>query len=167
LCNSGLDFTLVRCAWFTQNFSEGYLHEPIMQGMIALPAGQVREPIVDVDDIAEVAVAALTDDRHNGQLYEVTGPRLIDFAEAAAELSKATGRPIGYAPITLEQFHEAMVGIGGQMIADVFTGICRETLDGRNEWLGDGVQQALGRPPRDFVEFCQTAATTGVWNAAA
>jgi len=103
LCNSGLDFTLVRCAWFTQNFSEGYLHEPIMQGMIALPAGQVREPIVDVDDIAEVAVAALTDDRHNGQLYEVTGPRLIDFAEAAAELSKATGRPIGYAPITLEQ----------------------------------------------------------------
>ena len=165
--NSGLDFTLVRCAWFAQNFSEGYLRDPIMQGMIALPAGQVREPIVDVDDIAEVAVAALTDDRHNGRLYEVTGPRLIDFPEAATELSKATGRAISYVPITLKQFHAAMVGIGGPMIADVFTGICRETLDGRNEWLGHGVQQALGRQPRDFSESCRTAMATGVWTEAA
>jgi len=165
--DSGLDYTLVRCAWFAQNFSEGYLRDPILQGMIALPAGQVREPIVDVDDIAEVAVAALTDDGHSGQLYEITGPRLIGFDEAATELSGAIGRAIGYVPITLEQFHEEMTGIGGPMIADVFTGICRETLDGRNEWLGDGVQRALGREPRDFAAFCQTAAATGVWTAAA
>jgi uncharacterized protein YbjT (DUF2867 family) len=165
--DSGLDYTLVRCSWFAQNFSEGYLHDPVLQGMIALPAGQVREPIVDVDDIAEVAVATLTDDRHNGQLYEVTGPRLLSFEEAAKELTKATGRAIGYAPITLEQFHEGMTEIGGPMIADVFTGICRETLDGRNEWLGDGVQRALGRAPRDFAAFCQDAAVGGTWNIAA
>jgi len=165
--DSGLDYTLVRCAWFAQNFSEGYLRDPVLEGMIALPAGKVREPIVDVDDIAEVAVAALTDDRHNGQLYEITGPRLLDFDEAAAELTKATGRAVGYVPITLEQFHQAMTGIGGPMIADVFTGICRETLDGRNEWLGDGVQRALGREPRDFATFCQTAAQGGFWPQAA
>ena len=164
---SGLDFTLVRCAWFAQNFSEGYLRDPILQGMIALPAGQVREPIVDVDDIAEVVVAALTNDRHNGKLYEVTGPRLIGFQEAAVELTKATGRAIGYVPITLKQFHKSMTEIGGPMIADVFTGICRETLDGRNEWLGHGVQQALGRAPRDFATFCQSAAASGTWNVAA
>lgn len=165
--NSGLEYTLVRCAWFAQNFSEGYLRDPVLEGMIALPAGKVREPIVDVDDIAEVAVAALIDDRHNGQLYEITGPRLLDFGEAAAELSKATGRTIDYVPITLAQFHEAMTEIGGPMIADVFTDICRETLDGRNEWLGDGVQRALGREPRDFEAFCQTAATGGFWTQAA
>jgi uncharacterized protein YbjT (DUF2867 family) len=93
---SGLDHTLIRAAWFAQNISEGYLRDPVLQGVVALPAGTVREPIVDVDDIAEVAVAALTEDRHSGQLYEVTGPRLIGFAEAAAELSGATGSEVRY-----------------------------------------------------------------------
>lgn len=165
--DSGLNYTLVRCAWFAQNFSEGYLRDPVLQGMIALPAGQVREPIVDVDDIAEVVVAALTDDRHNGQLYEVTGPGLLSFEQAANDLTKATGRAISFAPITLEQFHAGMMEIAGPMIADVFTGICRETLDGRNESLGDGVQRALGRDPRDFAAFCRDAAATGAWNITA
>ncbi|HSF95613.1 MAG TPA: NAD(P)H-binding protein [Thermohalobaculum sp.] len=164
---SGLDHTLIRAAWFAQNFSEGYLRDPVMEGLIALPAAAVREPIVDVDDIADVAVAALTEDRHSGQLYEVTGPRLIGFAEAAAELSAATGRRLRYQPITFDAFHAAMTGIGGKMIADVFTEICRETLDGRNESLADGVERALGRPPRDFREFCRLAAAGGAWQRAA
>lgn len=165
--NSGLDFTLVRAAWFAQNFSEGYLQAPVLDGMVALPAGDVKEPIADVDDIADVAVAALTDDRHNGKLYEITGPRLLSFAEAAAEISAAAGIPVQYMPITLEQFHEAMLGIGGPVIADVFTEICRETLDGHNAYLTDGIQRALGREPRDFAEFCQNAAASGVWTKAA
>lgn len=93
--DSGLDYSLVRCAWFAQNLSEGYLREPVMNGMIALPAGDVREPIVDADDISEVAAAWLTEDRHAGQLYEVTGPQLLTFAEAAAAISAAIGRPVG------------------------------------------------------------------------
>ena len=165
--NCGLDYTLVRAAWFAQNFSEGYLRDPVLQGMVALPAGDVREPIVDADDIADVAGAALTEDGHSGQLYEVTGPRLLTFAEAAGELSTAIGREVRYMPITLDQFHAAMTGIGGALIADVFTDICRETLDGRNESLGDGVQRALGRSPRDFVDFCRAAAASGVWRQAA
>jgi uncharacterized protein YbjT (DUF2867 family) len=165
---SGVDFTLVRCAWFAQNFSEGYLRDPVLAGAIALPAGDVKEPIVDVDDIADVAVAALTDpDRHSGELYEITGPRLLHFSEAAAELSAASGLPVHYVPITLAQFHAAMTEIGGAFIADVFTHVCEEALDGRNEWLGDGVQRALGRPPRDFAEFARRAARSGAWSAAA
>ncbi|MCW5644839.1 MAG: NmrA family NAD(P)-binding protein [Rhodoferax sp.] len=165
--DSGVDYTLVRCAWFAQNFSEGYLREPVMGGAIALPAGDVREPIVDVDDIADVAVAALTEARHGGELYEITGPRLLHFSEAAAELSAVAGRPVRYEPITLAQFHAAMVPIGGAFIADVFTHVCKEALDGRNEWLGDGVQRALGRQPRDFSHFCRMAAASGAWRAAA
>ncbi len=164
---SGLEYVLVRAAWFAQNFSEGYLREPLLEGMIALPANDVREPIVDVDDIADVAVAALTEQRHAGALYEVTGPRLLSFAEAAQELTRATGRAIRYQPITLEQFHAAMLEIGGQIVADVFTEICREVLDGRNASLGDGVQRALGRPPRDFADFCRRATAAGVWREAA
>ncbi|MCY0094309.1 NmrA family NAD(P)-binding protein [Hoeflea ulvae] len=165
--NSGLEFTLVRAAWFAQNFSEGYLQGPVLDGMVALPAGDIKEPIADVDDIADVAVAALTDDRHNGELYEITGPRLLSFAEAAAEISAAAGIPVRYMPITLEQFHAAMLGIGGPVVADVFTEICRETLDGHNAYLTDGVERALGRKPRDFADFCRTAAASGAWKKAA
>lgn len=165
--NCGLDFTLVRAAWFAQNFSEGYLQAPVLEGVVALPAGDVQEPIADVDDIADVAVAALTDDRHNGELYEITGPRLLSFAEAAAEISAAAGMPVQYMPITLEQFHEGMLEIAGPVVADVFTEICRETLDGHNAYLGDGVQRALGREPRDFANFCRNAAARGIWNNAA
>jgi len=122
---------------------------------------------VDIDDIAEVAVAALTEDRHAGQLYEITGPRLLSFEEAAADLSKATGLEVRYLPISLDQFHAAMSEIGGQMVADVFTDICREVLDGRNASLGDGVQRALGREPRDFAEFCRIAAASDAWKQGA
>lgn len=163
VCQSGLDFTLVRAAWFAQNFSEGYLRGPVLQGVIAMPGGDVREPIIDVDDIADVAVAALTEPGHAGKLYEVTGPRLMTFAEMAAELGAATSREIIHQPITFEQFHAAMEQIGGSFIADVFTGIARETLDGRNAHLTDGVQAALGRAPRDFSEFARRAATNAVW----
>ncbi|PHR25733.1 MAG: NmrA family transcriptional regulator [Hoeflea sp.] len=165
--NSGLAFTLVRAAWFAQNFSEGYLLPPVLEGVVALPAGDIKEPIVDVDDIADVAVAALTDDRHDGELYEITGPRLLSFGEAAAEISAAAGIPVQYQPITLAQFHEGMLEIGGPLIADVFTEICRETLDGHNAYLTDGVQRALGRAPRDFADFCRSVAASGVWKQAA
>jgi uncharacterized protein YbjT (DUF2867 family) len=143
--NSGLEYTLVRAAWFAQNFSEGYLREPALAGAVALPAGNVREPIVDVDDIADVAVADLTEAGHTGQLYEVTGPRLMTVDEIARALSVAMGSKVRYQPITLEAFHAEMKVIGGELIADVLPGICRETLDGRNAWLGEGVQRALGR----------------------
>ncbi|MDP2121354.1 MAG: NAD(P)H-binding protein [Hoeflea sp.] len=165
--HSGLDFILVRAAWFAQNFSEGYLQPAVLEGMVALPAGQIKEPLVDVDDIADVAVAALTEDRHNGELYEVTGPRLLSFAEAAAEISAAAGIPVRYQPITLDQFHAGMLAIAGADMAGLFTEICRETLDGRNAWLADGVQRALGREPRDFADFCRNAAVGGVWRKAA
>lgn len=165
--NWGRDFTLVRASWFAQNFSEGYLRDPALAGMIALPAGDVREPIVDVDDIADVAVAALTEDRHSGRLYDITGPRLLGFDEAAVELSSVIGHEVRYIPITLDQFHASMTEIGGELVADVFTGICRETLDGRNESLGDGVQRALDQEPRDFADFCRAAAASGAWSQAA
>ena len=165
--NSGLEYTLVRCAWFMQNFSEGYLRDPVLDGVIPLPGGAVREPMIDVDDIAEVAAAALTEDGHAGALYELTGPRLMTFEEAAEDLTAATGRPVRHVPISFEEFHAAIAQVAGGFIADVFTGIARETLDGRNAHLTDGVERALGRPPRDFREFARSAAAAGAWKQAA
>ena len=151
---SGVDFTLIRAAWFAQNFSEGYLRDPILAGVLPMPGGDVKEPIVDIDDIAEIAVAALTEDRHSGALYEVTGPELLSFAEMAEILSAATGRTIRHQPISFEEFHAGVAQAGDTFVADVFTAIARETLDGRNAHLTDGVERALCRPPRSFAALC-------------
>lgn len=163
----GIDFTIVRSAWFAQNFSEGYLRDPVMTGVLPMPGGMVSEPIIDIDDIADVVVAALTQDGHAGELYEVTGPRLMTFGEMASELSSAIGRPIRHVPISFEDFHANVAQAGGDFVADVFTAIARETLDGRNASLCDGVSRALGRPPRDFADFAGAAAKAGAWSEVA
>lgn len=165
--SSGVPSTIVRAAWFAQNFSEGYLRDPILAGVLPMPGGDIAEPIIDIDDIADVAVAALTDARHRGEVYEVTGPRLMSFADMAEALGAATGRPIRHVPITFEDFHANIAQSGGDFVADVFTAIARETLDGRNARLEHGVMRALGRPPRDFVDFAEAAARSGAWSVAA
>ena len=163
LSQSGLGYTILRAAWFNQNFSEGLLQPGVMAGQIAIPAGQRLEPFIDVEDIAEIGAAALIDDRHDNQLYELTGPRLLSFADAAAELSAAAGHPVAYVPISLEAFQAALSAEIGPQAAGLVTDVCRETFDGRNEQLADGVHRALGRPARDFTDFCRSAARQGAW----
>lgn len=163
---AGVPTTRLRCAWFAQNFSEGYLRDPILSGVLPMPGGDVVEPILDVDDIAEVAVEALKYSGTESRFYELTGPRLMTFAEMAATLSQATGRPVRHVPISFEQFHAGLAQGAGAYVADVFTAIARETLDGRNAVVCDGVERALGRPAKDFADFAREAARAGVWPAA-
>jgi uncharacterized protein YbjT (DUF2867 family) len=162
--DAGAAWTIVRCAWFNQNFSESYLLEPILAGEVAVPAGDVPEPFVDAEDIADVAAAALTDDRHEGALYELTGARLYTFAEALAEIASATGRDIRYVPVSVEEY--ASILAGHQVPAEyvsLLTYLFGEVLDGRNAHPADGVPRALGREPRDFRDYARAAAATGVW----
>src|SRR5918996_818501 len=163
--DSGAVLTIVRSTWFAQNFSEDYWQEAILSGEVSLPAGDVPEPFVDADDIADVAVAALTDDRHIGQLYELTGPRLLTFAQAVDEISEASGREIRYVPVSIEEYAAAAAqqGVPAEVI-ELLTYLFGEVLDGRNAHLTDGVQRALGREPRDFRDYARDAAATGVWN---
>jgi len=164
--DSGADLTILRSTWFSQNFSEDYLLEPVLSGELALPAGDTPEPFVDADDIADVAVAALTQDGHAGQIYELTGPRLLTLAEAAAEISKAAGREIRYVPVSAEEYAAtaARQGVPGEVI-ELLTYLFGEVLDGRNAHLADGVRRALGREPRDFTDYARDAAAIGVWDA--
>ncbi len=161
---SGAKFTILRCAWFNQNFSEGHLLDGVRSGEIAFPAGNCAEPFVDCDDIAEVAVAALTDDAHAGMVYELTGPRLLTFAEAAAEMSRASGRSIRYLPVTTEEYGAVLAEILPPEYVSFLTELFASVLDGHNAHVSDGVERALGRKPRDFSDFARRAAATGVWN---
>jgi uncharacterized protein YbjT (DUF2867 family) len=165
--SSGAELTILRSTWFAQNFSETYWQEQVQSNEVALPAGDMPEPFVDADDIADVAVAALTDDRHIGELYELTGPRLLTFAEAVLEISRAVGREIRYIPISIEDFAAAAAEQGvPSKVVEMLSFIFGEVLDGRNARLADGVQRALGRQPRDFSDYARAAAATGVWSPA-
>jgi uncharacterized protein YbjT (DUF2867 family) len=162
---AGAEWTILRSTWFMQNFSEDYMLEHVLSGEIRLPAGDVPTPFLDADDIADVAVAALTEDRHAGQLYELTGPRSLTFAEAAAEITEATGREIRYVPVSLEEHaaEAAEHGVPAEVV-ELLTYLFSEVVDGRNANTTDGVQRALGREPRDFRDFARDAAASGVWN---
>ena len=163
--DSAAELTVVRPAWFAQNFSESYFHDGLLAGELALPAGETPEPFVDADDIADVAVAALTEEGHVGQVYELTGPRLLTFAEAVDEIAQATGREIRYTPIPLDEFATALAAQEvPQEVIDLLTYVFGEVLDGRNAHVADGVQRALGRKPRDFRDYARRAAASGVWN---
>jgi uncharacterized protein YbjT (DUF2867 family) len=151
--------TIVRCSWFAQNFSEGYLLDGVLAGEVALPVGEVPEPFVDVDDIADVAVAALTEDGHGGRVYELTGPRALTFAQAVEEIAHASGRPVRLTEIPLD---DLVVGVEDN-VAELMSYLFTEVLDGRNSGTTDGVRQALGRPAMDFREFAARAATAGAW----
>ena len=165
--NAGLEWTIVRSSWFNQNFSEGAFIDMVLNGAITLPAGDTPEPFVDVDDIAEVAVAALTQDFHNGQIYEVSGPRLMTMADIAAELSKATGRQIAYIDIPHEAFMGEITKSGAPKdVAWMLDYLFSTVLDGRNAHLTDGIQRALGRPPKDFAMYAREVAASGVWRVA-
>ena len=154
--NSGLSWTIVRAAWFNQNFSEGLFRQFILQGKMALPVSGMREPFVDIDDIAEVVSASLTDKQHRYQLYEVTGPELLSFAELSQQFQDESGINLVFQSISLAEFQKTMTNAGAsdaevEMLSYLFS----EVLDGRNEFLCDGVQQALGRPARSFRQFVQ------------
>jgi uncharacterized protein YbjT (DUF2867 family) len=162
----GLDWTIVRCAFFSQNFSEGAWLEEVLAGGVSLPVREVQEPFVDADDIADVVVAALTDHRHVGQLYELTGPRLLSFGDAVAEVAAAAGRDISFVSVSIDDYVAMLKEYG---LPDDFIWLLNHLFTvvlGSKAQLADGVQRALGREPKDFTDFARDAAATGVWTTA-
>ncbi|MFG3101201.1 NAD(P)H-binding protein [Streptomyces sp. NPDC048182] len=167
---SGAEWTVVRAAWFAQNFSEGPLAEELRHtGGLVFAADEVAEPFVDLRDVAEVAVAALAPadrDRYAGRVLEVSGPRLLTFGEAVAEVGAATGRELAYRPVPAAEYGAHLAGFGipdeeAAFLTEVFSTL----LDGRNAHLSDGVREVLGREPRDFRDFAREAAAAGAWRS--
>ncbi len=161
---TGAEYTIVRCSVFNQNFSDSFA-DAIRYGRLSMPVGNIQEPFVDTEDIADVAFAALTEDGHDGEVYELTGPRLLTLPQVAEELSKAIGRPVQFEAVSVPEYAKELVVHGfsqeeslpiAQLIADV--------MDGRNATLTNGVQRALGREPRDFSEFTRIEAAAGTWD---
>lgn len=164
--HSGLDYTIVRASWFNQNFSENFLLEPILEGFVALPQAEVKIPFVDTDDIAQVAVKALLEDEHNGQIYQLTGPSTLTFKEAIHEIAKASDRDITFIPITVQEYGD---GMRKANLPDDFVWLIEylftEVLGNpNNSEITNDIEKILGRKPIAFNEYVQEAAASGVWN---
>lgn len=160
--------TILRAAWFAENFSEGHFREGILAGRLALPAGDTPEPFVSADDLADAAVAALTDPAHRGRTWELTGPRLLSFAEAVATVAAAVGRPVRYETVPIDAFLAELRDYGFDdevlwLMRDLFA----NTFDGRNASVSPDLPHLLGRPARDLADVAADAARAGAWEETA
>ncbi len=163
--NAGADWTIVRASWFNQNFSESFFLDPILAGHVALPRAEALVPYVDVDDIADVVVESLLDDKHVGKVYELTGPRLLTFKQATEEISKVTGRDIKFQSITMDEYTKILREY--QVPEDhiwLIKYLLTEVLDGRNASTTNDIEKVLGRKAKDFTEYARETAKTGIWN---
>ncbi|MBB3916401.1 NmrA family NAD(P)-binding protein [Rhizobium fabae] len=163
---SGIGHTILRASWFCQNFSEGAFLEEILAGRLQLPAGEIKEPFIDAEDIADAAVAALTDPSHRNRTYELTGPRALTFREAVAEIAAAPGRPIEYEQVSMAEFTAGLAAAGlPRGLIDLLEELFGQVLDGRNSGTMSGVTDILGRPATDFSHYARRTAATGIWSA--
>ncbi|BFM51378.1 NAD(P)H-binding protein [Marinomonas sp. THO17] len=161
---SGLKWNVVRASWFMQNFRESFMAQGIASGDLILPKPNAMEPFIDVEDIADVVVAALTQAHLQDQLLEVTGPELLSFATCVEKISKITGRTIGFTPVPVEAY---LAGAKQQGLPDEMAWLIKElfvnVLDGRNESTTDTVRQVLGRPARNFDQYLAAQQDTSIW----
>lgn len=163
---SGVAYTVLRASWFNQNFSEGAFLDGILAGELALPVDAVREPFVDLDDVADAAVEVLLNPAHRNKIYELTGPQLLTFRDAVADVAAAAGREIAYVPVPLAAFVDGMRQAGTPddvlwLMGELFT----STLDGRNESIGRDLENLIGRPAKPFASFARETASHGIWSA--
>jgi uncharacterized protein YbjT (DUF2867 family) len=162
---SALEWTVLRSSNFDQNFDEDVFHAPLLAGELALPAGAVPEPFIDIDDVADAAAVVLTEPgRHAGRIYELTGPRALTFAEAVDLISRASGLPITYKQISPAEYTAALIEDGvseddAHHVAEMFVLMERGLLAATT----DDLATVLGRAPRTFEEYVVRTAAAGAW----
>lgn len=165
--SSGAAWTILRCSWFNQNFSDGALLPAVLSGVIRMPAGDVVEPFIDTRDIADVATATLSAPGHDGKIYELTGPQLLDFGDVASAISSASGLSVRYQAVSEAEYAEDLAAIFPSDLAGWLAALFNRVLDGRNAHTTQDVERVLGRAPRGFASFAREAAARGVWGARA
>ncbi|MFF6908088.1 NAD(P)H-binding protein [Streptomyces sp. NPDC012389] len=161
---TGAAWTLLRPNNFFQNFDEDLWLAPLRAGRLGLPIGDVPEPFIDADDVAEVAAAVLTEDGNDGKVYDLSGPRALTFAEATRTIAEAAGRPIRYEELTPAAYRTELLTEGWpEAAADALGAMFALHRAGHTSKVTDGVHQVLGRAPADLEPWARGVAARGVW----
>jgi uncharacterized protein YbjT (DUF2867 family) len=165
---AGTPTTLLRPTWFAQNFTEDFFAPAIRRGVLRLPAGDLRDPFIDAGDIGEVAAVTLTSDTFEGQAIELSGPRVLSFRDVADIIAGTGGVPMTYEEVDADTYRRELVADGHrEEDAEVILGILDLLRDGRSAHLASGVEDVLGRPPRDFTAYVADAAASVAWRGSA
>jgi uncharacterized protein YbjT (DUF2867 family) len=155
LRESGLTHTILRPNSFFQNLL--WQAESIKAGgQFFLPAGDARQSLVDVRDLAEAAAHILLDGGHDNVAYDLTGPESLSFHDVAATLSALLKREITYVPVSSEAARASMIENGlPEWDADVLTEIQALFASGAYGEVGDDIVTLLGRSARTFETFAR------------
>lgn len=162
--NSGLEWNIVRASWFMQNFSESFMLDGVLARQMVLPQAKADEPFIDVDDIADIVIAAMTKPELRNQLFEITGPELLSFEYCVATISNAIGEEISYHPIHVDDYIASAKQHGmpddiAWLMNELFTNV----LDGSNAFTTNTIKNVLGREPKRFEDYVAEIASTDVW----
>lgn len=150
---SGLAYTLIQPNSFYQNLFAS-LETMQAMGQFFLPLRDAKQSVVDIRDVAAVAVAALTEEGHKEQTYLLSGPQGLSFTEQAAILSQAAGKTIQYVAVPREAAEQAMKQVGmNEWLAVHLAEILDWFAQGGYDYVTKDVEKVLGRPARSFADF--------------
>jgi uncharacterized protein YbjT (DUF2867 family) len=160
--SSGAEWTILRPNWFIQNFGNAFAATLRDKGLLELPAGDAALSFVDTRDIAEVAAAALTEDGHAGQVYDITGPESFTYAQALKILGDAAGRELTYRAISHEQAARNLRAAGVRERSVTWQrGLYDLILAGANAEVTDVVERVTGHPARTLAAYA--AENAALW----
>ncbi|MEU6250883.1 NAD(P)H-binding protein [Glycomyces sp. NPDC047010] len=163
---SGVEWTVLQPNNFNENFSEGDYYPFVLAGEVALPLADTTEPLIAAADIAAVAAAVLTEDGHDGRVYELSGPESLSTADAVAAIAAASGKPVAFRAETPEEHDAGLRAAGLPEDLVVFLNLMYEFMrGGAMSATADGVERVLGRGPIRFADWAADTAKTGVWSA--
>lgn len=154
---SGVNYTLLRAAFFSQNLCRDITTHAVdiaKYDEIFIPAGNGRTSFIDSRDVAELALTVLREPhQHRGRAYVLTGPEALDFHEVARIFSEVLGRPIRYRSPSLWAFWRR---VGPRVSWDTFLFMAivySLTRFGKNAPMTDALPRLLGRPARTMRDF--------------
>ncbi|GGN72572.1 NmrA family transcriptional regulator [Actinoplanes lobatus] len=151
---SGLEWVLLRPGGFVSN-TFAWAEQVRTSRTVSSPFGDVGLPLVHLGDIAEVAAAALQDQRHDKQVYALTGPKLISPRQRAADLAAALGEPVRFIDQPVEEAREQMLTFMPPPVVDGTLDIIGAPTP-EEQQISQAVEQVLGRPPRTFADWLST-----------
>jgi len=144
-----LNWTFLRPDWFMQNFA-GY----VAMGMVAFPEGPGKTSFVDVRDVAEIAIKALTEPGHTHRTYRLTGPDAMTFSQAAARISTVLERDVPFVGITPEQMRDGLIAQGAEpWYAEMNAEMTLAIRMGVSYSPSNDIWFLLGRTPRSIETY--------------
>lgn len=151
---SGIPYNIIRPNWFMQNFNTFWLHGIQQANTIFLPVGSARASFIDARDIAAVAAVLLDTGRFDNQDFDLTGSESLTHDEAAALISKATGKSIRFQDITPEAMLDGLLKAGlPEDYAQFLVMILGFLKQGAAERRTDAVEKITGQPPIRFEQY--------------